>query len=52
MALVEITTLLVAVAANAIVFRRLDGLAGVLFIPYVLWVGYASILILSLWLLN
>lgn len=52
MALVEITTLLVAIVANAIVFRRLDSLAGVLFVPYVLWVGYASLLNLSLWLLN
>lgn len=52
MALVEITTLLVAIVANAIVFRRLDGVAGVLFVPYVLWVGYATLLNLSLWLLN
>lgn len=52
MALVEIATLLAAILANSIVFWRIDRAAGVLFVPYVLWVAYATVLNLSLWVLN
>ncbi|MDZ7839251.1 MAG: TspO/MBR family protein [Gammaproteobacteria bacterium] len=52
MALVEIVTLLAAIAANTLVFWRLDRLAGALFVPYVAWVTYAALLNLSLWILN
>lgn len=52
MALVEIVTLLAAIAANTLVFWRLDRPAGALFVPYVVWVGYAALLNFSLWILN
>lgn len=52
MALVEIATLLAAIAASTLVFWRLDRPAGMLFVPYVLWVAYAALLNLSLWVLN
>jgi translocator protein len=52
MALVEIVTLLLAIIATTVIFWRLDRLAGALFAPYVLWVGYAAVLNFSLWLLN
>ena len=52
LALVEIIILLFAIIATAIMFWRIDRLAGVLFLPYVLWVAYASVLNVSLWLRN
>lgn len=52
LALVEIVVLLVAVGTATALFWRIDRVAGVLLVPYVLWVGYASVLNLSLWLLN
>lgn len=52
MAMLEIATLLLAIIATALVFGRLDRPAGVLFVPYLLWVGYAAVLNFSLWLLN
>jgi tryptophan-rich sensory protein len=33
-------------------FWRIDRLAGALFVPYVLWVVYATVLNASLWRLN
>jgi len=52
LALVEIVILLFAIIANMVVFWRIDRLAGALFVPYVLWVAYASVLNASFWLLN
>ena len=52
LALVEIVILLVAIIVNAIMFRRIDRLAGLMFVPYTAWVTYATILNASLWLLN
>jgi len=52
LALVEIVILLVAIITNSIMFYRVDRLAGLLFVPYVAWVSYATILNASLWLLN
>ena len=52
MALVEIAILLLAIAVNTVVFWHLDRPAGALFVPYVLWVAYAAVLNLSLWVLN
>lgn len=51
-ALLEVIVLLLAIAATGLVFRRLDRLAGLLFVPYVLWVAYASVLNFSIWWLN
>jgi benzodiazapine receptor len=52
LALVEIVILLFAIITNTIMFWRIERLAGLLFVPYVAWVTYATILNASLWLLN
>ena len=52
LALAEIVILLIAIIANTAMFWRIDRWAGVLFVPYVLWVAYATTLNASLWLLN
>ena len=52
LALLEIFILLVTIVFNTIVFWRIDRLAGLMFVPYVLWVSYATVLNASIWLLN
>lgn len=52
LALVEIVILLLAIVANTILFWRIDRWAGVLFVPYMVWVAFASVLNASLWWLN
>jgi translocator protein len=52
LALLEIFILLVTIVFNTIVFWRIDRLAGLMFMPYVLWVSYATVLNASIWLLN
>jgi benzodiazapine receptor len=52
LALVEIVVLLLAISLNTVIFWRIDRLAGALFVPYLLWVSYATALTASLWLLN
>lgn len=52
LALVEILVLLLAIGATTILFWRIDRLAGMLFVPYLLWVAYASLLNAALWWLN
>ncbi|MDH3195650.1 MAG: tryptophan-rich sensory protein [Hyphomicrobiales bacterium] len=52
LAMVQIIVLLFAIIANTVLFWQIDRLAGVLFVPYVLWVMYAMALNVSLWLLN
>jgi benzodiazapine receptor len=52
LALVEIVILLVAIIVNAIMFWRIDRLAGLMLMPYIAWVTYATVLNASLWLLN
>ena len=52
LAMVAIVILLLTIIANTFLFWRIDRLAGVLFVPYVLWVVYATALNGSLWLLN
>ena len=51
-ALIEIVFLLGAIAWTARLFLRQDRLAGVLFVPYLLWVAFAALLNASIWLLN
>ena len=51
-ALIEIVILLIAIIANTAVFWRIDRWAGALFVPYVLWVAFATVLNASLWWLN
>ena len=52
LALVEVVILLLAIIANTILFWRIDRLAGALFVPYSLWVAYATMLNASIFLLN
>lgn len=52
LAFAEIVILLIAITANTIMFWRIDRLAGVLFVPYALWVAYAAVLNGALWVLN
>lgn len=51
-AMVEIVFLLIFVIINALVFYRIDKTAGLLFIPYILWVGFATFLTYSIFRLN
>ena len=51
-ALVEIIALLVAIVVTLVLFFRIDRLAGLLLLPYALWVAYAVLLNASVWFLN
>lgn len=51
-ALIEIVLLLAVIMVNAVRFWRIDRPAGALFVPYVLWVGYAMALNAAIWWLN
>ena len=44
LALAVIVALFVVAAATAVVFRRIDTRAGLLFVPYLLWVAFAAVL--------
>lgn len=50
--LVEIIPLWVAILATLILFSRVNRLAGLLILPYLLWVSFATYLTASIWLLN
>ncbi len=51
-AFVDIAVLVLLIGACIVLFWRVDRWAALLFIPYGLWVAFASILNCSLWLLN
>jgi benzodiazapine receptor len=51
-ALAEILLLLALIAATTFAFWRVDRRAGLLLAPYLLWVGYASLLNGAIWLMN
>ena len=51
-ALLEIVVLLLAILATTVVFWQRDRAAGLLFIPYAGWVGFAAVLNAALWQLN
>ncbi|MNL23565.1 TspO/MBR family protein [compost metagenome] len=51
-ALFEIIALLIAVIINALVFYKIDKTAGLLFIPYILWVSFATALTYNIFILN
>lgn len=51
-ALVTIIVLLGLVAATTIAFWQIDRVAGMLFVPYLVWVGFAAILNAGIWGLN
>ncbi|WP_432405916.1 TspO/MBR family protein [Wukongibacter sp. M2B1] len=52
LAYIEIIILLVLIIITTIKFYRIDKVAGYLLVPYILWVTFASVLNLSIWLLN
>lgn len=52
LALIEIIILLVAIIANSIVFYRINKVAGLLYIPYIMWVSFATVLTYSIYMLN
>ena len=51
-ALVDILLMIVAIAATLVAFWRIERRAGLLLIPYLLWVAFATVLNWSLWTLN
>ena len=51
-AFIEIVVLLLVILATALVFFRINKIAGLLLTPYLLWVAFAAVLNLSLWTLN
>lgn len=51
-ALIEILILLIVICVNGILFYRINKLAGLLFIPYMLWVSFATYLTYSIFILN
>jgi tryptophan-rich sensory protein len=51
-ALVDVLLLLVAIAATTAVFWRRSIIAGILFVPYLAWVSFATMLNFAIWRLN
>ena len=51
-ALVDVVLLWIAIAATMVAFWRRSTVAGLLFVPYLAWVTFASVLNLAIWLLN
>ena len=52
LASLEIVALWVAIFATTWIFWRVNWLAGVLMIPYLVWVGFAAVLNWTIWYLN
>lgn len=51
-ALAEIILLLIFIVITALTFYKIDKWAGYLFIPYILWVSFASFLTYNIFILN
>lgn len=51
-AVVVVVALEAAILATMLAFRRIDGLAAALLIPYALWVAFAMVLNIAFWRLN
>jgi tryptophan-rich sensory protein len=49
---IGIGLLLVAIAATLVAFWRRSVVAGVLLVPYLVWVGFASVLNIAIWWMN
>lgn len=52
LALLEVAALIAALAATILLFRRVSAAAAWLLAPYLLWIGFAAALNLSVWRLN
>ncbi|RCK43722.1 TspO [Thalassospira profundimaris] len=50
--LIDIVILLVLIIINCAMFMKIDRLAGMLLVPYALWVGFATLLNGAIWHLN
>lgn len=50
--LVDIVLLIGVVVATTLSFSRISQIAGWLFLPYILWLGYATALNFAIWRLN
>ena len=50
--LVDIVLLIAAVVATTLSFYKISEIAGWLFLPYILWLGYAAVLNFAIWRLN
>jgi tryptophan-rich sensory protein len=50
--LVDIVPQLVVIVTVAVLFLRLDRIAGICLIPLALWVGFATLLNFEIWRLN
>ena len=51
-AVVVIVSLEAAILSTVVAFRRIDGLAALLLVPYALWVAFATVLNIAVWRLN
>ena len=51
-AAIEIVVLWLMILATIVVFRKLHPLSAYLLVPYLLWVGYASVLTITIWSMN
>ena len=51
-AVVAIVFLWIAIVINIVAFWRISKAAGALLIPYILWVSFAGLLNVSVWMLN
>lgn len=51
-AAIEMTVLLVFVVITGVLFFKIDKLAGLLFIPYFIYLGYATVLCYDIYILN
>ena len=51
-AFIDIVLLWMAIAATTVVFWRRSTLAGILFVPYLIWVSFAAVLNFAIWRLN
>ena len=51
-ALIEIVFLLFIIILNAVTFYKIDKTAGLLYIPYILWVSFATVLTYNIFILN
>ena len=51
-ALAEIILLLIIIVINGLIFYKINKWAGLIFIPYILWVSFASFLTYNIFILN
>ena len=52
LASIEILLLLLIIFETYLIFKKIDKNAGLLFIPYIIWVAFASLLTITIFVLN